>query len=59
MHDNKLEVPYEYESDDNVDGEVNNTINNEFDFRHAHSTLAGQRENGLRVLCGDFGLFLL
>ena len=46
MHDNKLEVPYEYESDDNVDGEVNNTINNEFDFRHAHSTLAGQRENG-------------
>ena len=31
MHVNKLEVPYECESDNNEDGEVNNTINDEFE----------------------------
>ena len=31
MHDNKLEVPYECESDEDEDGDVNNTINDEFE----------------------------
>ena len=43
MHDNKLEVPYECESDDNEDGEVNNTINDEFE-----GVLTQVREDSLR-----------
>ena len=41
MHDNKLEVPYECESDEDEDGDVNNTINDEFE-----GVLTQVREDG-------------